>query len=416
MKRNYFVQSFFEYVLCLFLVLQCNSVYTRLIGFGINISKITIIIVALFSIVILLGFIRKKTIKRKEFLLFFLELLIGLVYMILSVRKNISMYIVLFLLFFPLITFYFSSDNERISRLLKKIVNVVFALCIVSLVFYVFGTILHIIPSKTVLVNWGGLNYHNSYLGLHFEMQREDILGRFITRNTGVFTEAPMFSYVIVLALIFNMYINGKKYVNFIFIITILSTLSSTGIICVIMFMLIKMLFEKTKSELTSFIKLLSIPLVVFVAIYGSMVVIENKINSTSKSYSIRLDDYRASILAWKDSPIWGNNFTNEEKTISYMENYRVRSSNSTHKMTGQSNTVGRLLSEGGIILFMLYIFPVLVLIIKSVKEKNYRLLLMSLIFGVLLILTNVPYNYITLMTVGLCYAIYIQNQKKEGI
>ena len=139
-----------------------------------------------------------------------------------------SFTILLFLFFFII-----QESNER-SEVLLKYRNVVFIIALVSLFFWLLGSILHFLhPSGIVQSVWtGDPKVVPSYYGFYFETQK--LYG--VIRNTAIFTEAPMSSLHFSIAMLVEVYVDKKKslFKIFLFSIAILSSFSTTGIILLI--------------------------------------------------------------------------------------------------------------------------------------------------------------------------------------
>ena len=280
-------------------------------------------------------------------------------------------------------------------------------MAIISLIFYVLGSLTNIIkPNTYVTYDWGQVRTSESYYYLHFNTQRVGTFGLNIWRNTGIFTEAPMYSLILSIALILNMFIiDGKSKLDKIFSIilltTVVSTFSATGLVIVTLSIITKMFLElKNKNNLKKVCVLLfSIILIIISIITVSM-------RSKMKTGSIRTDDYRASFNAWLDYPIMGNGYNNEAAIKSYML--------PTREDYGLSNTLGVILAEGGIYLLLFYIFPIMYLIVKYWQNKKYKSVAFYFMFFILIALCIFTYTPLMFLIMAGAYNSVVKRKFKN--
>ena len=268
-----------------------------------------------------------------------------------------------------------------------KIPKIMTVIALISIFFYFFGSLTNIISSNGYMtVEWEKIRTFPSYFGLHFNTQKITLFGTDIIRNTGIYPEAPMFSLNLTIALAIELFILDKKskYRVIILALTVLTTLSTTGIILVSFMIITKYLLTNKKSKIYTVIKIYMFPLVAICLIGVSLYFWNDKMQTSS--YESRTDDYRASYLAWKDHPIFGNGYNDTTAIVNYMTNYR-----------GVSNSFMVVLAEGGIYLFMLYLIPAIRIITYGIKYKNKNILIFTSIIIFLYITTTFQYRPILL-------------------
>lgn len=283
-----------------------------------------------------------------------------------------------------------------------------------SLLFWLFGSILDIIPGRTSKSYvWAGLTLKTySYYGLYFEnpIQSEQVLfGMNFLRNTGVYTEAPGYAGVLLYAIVLE-FVKGKERRNkarlIILLCTLVSTFSTKGILVLIIVIMIDYI---TSKESTSRIRwILKNVLSVILIIAGFIAcnfIIEDK--STTGSYMVRLDDVHASIKAWASSPIFGVGYNNLDEISRYFKVSRMTGS------VGLSMGITALLAEGGLwhIVFDYGAFATAIKC-KALKKYKHEIFIFSLMVFVNLLISNSGFS--TLMIITLAFG-YATNCIKEG-
>lgn len=391
------VKTFFEYVFVFVTLLQCNSVFYSLENTG---NKRILII--WYVLLLLLFFLNLMELHDKKinivhlikFQLIFVTLmsafLIGEYIYYPYDLKNALMY--LFIPFCMVCIFY--TDFKVAGNLILKIRNVTVVLAVVSLFFW-FLSIIGVSPNMSVNISWGSTHSVPGYFHLHFIAQGSiNFLGINTIRNTGVFDEAPMYSYVLCIAFLIHMFIPKQfkimDFISIILIITILSTTSTTGIIILLLSILYYELFvnHKINKLLTIFVGIFLLPIVYF-AVRNILI---DKIDSNwYSSSSIRLNDLIAGFMAWKDHILIGNGIFNYKSIVNYMNYNRIMTN-----ITGYSSGIMTVLAYGGLLLLLFYLVPTL--LTMFVSRKDFAIGLFSFILFIFTVVNNV-YLYIILLS-----------------
>lgn len=382
-----------EYMLVIITILECNSIYTRTVNYNFHISLINYIVISLFSLFVIL--IAKKNSKYSVSSKCIFLLLYTLIYFVICVRDNYVRYIFNFIILLPIMYVYFKENDLNKKGIMSKYSKIICFLSVLSLLFYFFGTVLNLIPSKSILVNWGGIKTRQSYFFLHFSTQTISLFGKLVYRNTGIFTEAPMYAFILILGLISEIiFPTGKsKLKRTLIFIAILTTLSTTGITISIAILLFYYIFNKEHESLKKIVKIFLLPIICIISINVFSYLISEK--TDTKSYLIRMDDFNSSINAWKENIVFGNGFSNSSVTESYM------SENVRNGLTGQSSAYGRIISEGGLYLLYIYLFPLIMLTYSGLKSKNKMLGIIGISFIFILLNINIPYQSITIIFIA---------------
>lgn len=389
------LNTILQYLLVFFVILDSRSVFSYFVD-G-NLGKIfTIFIVVILLLIFLLNTNYKFKKSAITFIFFYL------IYIILFFVKNVTNYqinfinnfLILFLLMFLVFCVY---DRKNIENLFKAYVNTMFLIAIISLIFFFFGSLTNILTTNVIeIIDWGGKQVIGGYSYLHFNTQTTTMFNKVILRNTSIFVEGPMFALHLMFAMSLSLFFKRKilnKYAV-IFGITILSTLSITGFL----FYLFSLFYKYTFFN-KSRIKVIILP-IIFLFFLGIGTTFLNDKQSTN-SYSIRSDDYSAGFKAFKDYPIFGSGFLNNNEAIKHMSSYRLYN-------TGLSNSFIIVLVHGGIYLTLFYLIPIFLNLKKLIFSKNKNLFLIEIILLQLYLLFTSAYQYTSLMMLFLAFDYYL--------
>lgn len=399
--------NLFQIILALVIVFDMKTIYLYL-----DDSKLINLFINLFGYIAIIGCvvcsqgIRKKKFVNSAIILAILIVYLLVFYLISSVESDIYFYNIRRCLI-PILYIAFCKKSN--DDLLKNIVRLIEIIAVISLFFWYFGSLLNIIkPTDIVYSNWAGYVFNipcNSYFNIYFETQKQDIFSFVgLTRNTAIFSEAPMASFMFSIALLYHLFYeqNTKKYKYLLITVAIITTLSTTGITVLVMGYGLKYIIGKTKNRSSSVIKALITPFSIIFALFIIIYFVEMKFESFSGLS--RIDDIQAGFKAWLDSPFIGNGFNNIEAIQKYMSSFRQYN-------IGYSNTPLYILACGGIYLAL----PYVIFITKSVnyllQKKNYQFLCFYLIFIYMLVITIVPYNMLTILLCG-----WFANNKKNTV
>ena len=296
-----------------------------------------------------------------------------------------------------LILLMFKNFNDRLFDFLNTFVKIILIFAIVSLIFWAFGSILKVVhPTNVVINNWNGGRPTPSYFNLYFETQGIHFFGTTITRNSGIFAEAPMWSLMLSSAFIIQeLFLENSIKRLSLLTLTILTTVSTTGIFVIGILLIYRVLM--LKKSLFKYVSLITIPIV----IYALLQVWEEK--SDSISASIRFDDYIAGFLAWRANFFFGSGLTLGLKAIESNMNTLIRTN------LGYSNSLFVILAQGGVILGIFYLYPVIGVLIKkgvSIDTKMFALLFIILLFTAIFIDTP-----LFILFIGIFYALLLNRE-----
>ena len=308
------------------------------------------------------------------------------------------------LLFPAIIIFYIDYDTIKYkNNILHKIVNVGVFLSIVSLFFWILK-ILGMNYNSSIQTGWGGIREVSGLFRLQFFPQGSvNFLGFSMLRNSGIYSEAPMFSYVLSTSLITNLFLEPESKKNnrktIILIITLITTTSTTGLLIIIVSLLLKLYLRVPNSG-----KILVV-LVIPMAIYVVEFVVSSKLESMGGSVNIRLDDIRAGFEAWKQKPFLGNGFDNSYSIKLFMDQARL----GLYGNDGNSSGLMSMLARGGVVLSMLFFFiPIILFSKKSVRNFSF-----GVCFGLMFLVSIVDGTYFFIFMILWMYSVSI-NWKRD--
>lgn len=306
---------------------------------------------------------------------------------------------------FIIIYYYFVEKNflkqqnsSGLSTLLLAFRDVVVLVAIVSLFFWLFASVFEIIPpTGQIYSNWtsdGTPKAVFSWLGLYFETQDVDSFGmNALTRNTAIFTEAPMASMTFCFALIIDAFIDKKRnnIKTFILILAIASTVSSTGYVFIICVFLFKYCLSNNKEGVGQKLKFFLLPILFIMSLVGAAYIFSDKLDTMS--YILRADDYIVGFDAWQSNPLFGWGIGKKSILINYMDAWRALSG-----YWGFSNGIFTVLVEGGLYIGIFYFGAFAKSFILSIRNHDVQYFAEAFLVLYLFVLTVIFYNLILLV------------------
>lgn len=213
-------------------------------------------------------------------------LVIYLLFYLLVTESNPVGYLTKHVLIFVIFFFYCGSliRNGKVEDFTKAFVNVVSVVSAVSLFFWFFGTVLGIIHGSQTPYNWAGTHTTVNYFWLYFEnrIQAIKILGQTVIRNTGIYAEAPGFSGYLIMALAIALPAENEKIPlkqKVLLIVTMLTTLSTKGLIAVMILIALTYLFmHPAKSPSKFFEKIILVIIIISAASIGTFLLLDETV------------------------------------------------------------------------------------------------------------------------------------------
>ena len=387
------------YLLALFLILNNQTVFQNSISFNYHIYEITLLLI----IVTTLYQIEKYGIYENKF-----KSLLNLsfiYYVYLSIISIASVGVDQLVSFWaryaslPFVFFYFSSNASYIVKieLFRKVVNVMVVISCISLFFWIFGSTFKMItPTGVALFEWGTVNEVSSYFNIYFETQYVDWLGiDFFWRNTAIFVEGPMMSLTLIIAITLIYYFDDIWHIatwkKFILAFAIIPSFSVTGYFILWGFVVLK-LYRSKKFRAIMIVML--IPL----SLYAIQVMMDMK--QSTGSYSLREDDYYVGFITWLQNPIFGWGFNNWE---ALQANMKGRAND------GFSNSIFSVLTQGGILMGLMYFIPILI----GITSKEFKRFVVCIVYAILFISIIFQTAYVNFFLFCLMIPYFIPSPQK---
>lgn len=394
-----------EYIVAILLILTANTVYvSALPQLHINmLLMLSVIVLAILSLILLY----RRHVDVKPLLIVTLGYTLYLAIFILFSpfrKEKLILFLLYFFILFISFMIYFTlkkADNSMF-QILFYLSDIFTLLCVISLFCWLLFCVFGIFDGSAVYLPWAH-QYISNYHWVHFSYQTMTPFGISIVRNTGIFSEAPMFSYVLIVALLSEMFLRKNIITKRtgIFSVTILTTGSTTGIIMMTIAFLVVYIQRQHKNGFIEFFRIVLVPLVLLIAGYIGYTLLNSKMQTTS--FSVRWDDFNAGYLAWKNHIWFGNGYNNINALQQNMALWRVREGGAA---LGYSSGIFNILSDGGVFFILLYLFPIFLYLFKRVKDEETLWLYMFIL--IMLLITVVPYLPLTLLIISLVYIRFV--------
>lgn len=388
------ISKMIDYLFLTSIILLTNTIYVNS-GYKFKPYLIGVIILTLFVKIVTIK-LTNKYLKQIGLIMGSYFFVITILYLIHLDESSWFYYYVIF----PsiIIIVFFESYCVPIEKILDKMVKIIIILAYISLFFWLFGSVLNIIsPTNYVINAWTDGVITPSYYNLHFDTQGVSFLGIQFIRNSGIFAEGPMWNLMLSLAIMIQILLlpkNNKR--EILLICTIFTVASTTGIFIVGVLILYKVFIYFKGVQ--KFISLTTFPFLFYVLIQ----VFDEK--ASTSSASIRLDDFVAGLFAWNESIFFGSGFYNGLKVLeSYMDT-------SLRTNLGNSDSLVLILAQGGIILGVLFYYPMIKILFSS--KFTIGIKVFSLLYFIILITSIFVETTLFAFLTAIFYAWILSNNK----
>lgn len=396
-KRSRLI-DFFEYLIAITLVINANSIYSYLPINENNLVNYVLVITMIIGVLGCFFYKNRFSVYRvnKGITVAVLFAIYCIFYLLLRPNNIVGDLYVMVVSCILIIYYFFCCNDYKVPNLLYKYRNLIWIIAVVSILMWILCSLLKVMPQTgNVLSGWSDTGEYktvSNYFYIYFGTQTISSFGlNNITRNSAIFTEAPMASLHFSLALIIELLLCKKpsRKKVLIFIVAILTTFSMTGYLLILMVVGIKVLFYKPRNNFTCVLKFFLVPIGVVIVGYIGFNLFMDKLSSASGS--IRVDDFVAGYKAWQDNIIFGTGGgeANQQALKSYMSSFRMSN-------TGFSNSVMMILSGRGLYGGALYFICIIKGLIDGVKNKNFNKFFFTAFFLYLFTITVMPYLYLT--------------------
>jgi len=357
-----------EYLWALAVILNGNSVYYASADVELHLLELSVILTYCVTVghFIVYGFHP----TRQNVMITLALLLYCTIYLsVMQTSMNVGVYVMLFVLGAPALYMLFSEMNRqgRLLKLMHRFVDWLCILAIISLFFWIFGVVLNLFPPNGYMeVNWGAFSKIRGYYGIHYAFQYDTTFmpDGVLFRNSGIFAEAPMFNLWLCIALGLELFATAKpkRWRVVVLSVTILTTLSVTGILFLILCIgLSAWIHYKTLSRAKK--SLLLLGAAVAIPVVATVLLESISLKAETDSFDMRLSDYIGGVKLWMDYPLFGAGFGNLKVFIGY-----VYSPNGT---VGFSNSIAAVLGTGGVWMALLYYLSHIGMLIPTITGSR---------------------------------------------
>ena len=336
-------------------------------------------------------------------------LILFLLIYVIANNYNAERYLISYvgMFFFLFIFAYVLYQKGEMRAFLRAFSNVMVAIAIISIFFWLFGSILDILPGRTQLSYYWADRYRTtySYYYLYFENPSQNITHGSIC-NLGIFTESPGYSgfltYALLIEIVLGKNITEKKQKRkailrtIILIVTLFTTNSTKGIIVVLIALAIEYVAKEEKSRIKKVIKVLGSLIAIVVVAYASFTLINGKLETSSGL--VRFDDLRSGFQTFLDNPVFGAGYNNVDAIIDHQL--------VTRGNRGLSMGLTTILAYGGLWLFSIYLGAVVASFRSayfSLNRKQWILVVIVLLYN--LIISNSGFSSPYLFAIAAAYA-----------
>lgn len=303
------------------------------------------------------------------------------------------------------------NKHNDLEVLFDSFVNIVFIIATLSLFFWLFGSILNVLPGRTLLnYEWANRTYPTyTYYGLYFEnpIQSEQILfGKRSVRNSGIYAEVPGYAEVLLYALTIELLSEKKRKYRFIILLmALLSTSSTKGLLVFVIVIIVDYITRKEyKKRIYQIMKFIFSGILVVCGIFVCVYILQDK--SQTGSYSVRMDDIHAAIVTWEKYPLFGVGYNNIRAVA---QNFQV-----PRNSDGLSMGLTALLAQGGLYLVGMYIMAV-ICAIRYASQYRHEIVVFCLMIIVNLFISNSAFSSLMIITLAVAFST-VSNYKNKKV
>ena len=403
-------RSFFEYIIALAIILDCNSIWNNLIETR---SWFQFFIMAMLFVGVLGFLFINSSVPKNAFMVSILIVFYYLLFLLLNGNSiiqttlNVMLSCVLIVMYNMV-----KKRNGNVVDLLICFKNIILFIATVSLILWFLGSVIEIIqPTGTSLTNWTGnanQTIVNSYFGVYFSYQKISFFDKlYIVRNIAIFNEAPMsslcFSLGLMIELLFSDKWNMKNCV--ILVAAIISTFSTTGYIIATVVCVYKYIRSNSQYSILKLIKVLCVPVLICVVLCIANSLIQEKLSTFSGM--ARSDDFVSGVRAWLLHPLFGDGIGSMRAMSLVRPSWRKEAE-------GFNSGLIQMLVQGGVYLAFPYFLVPIKALKGSLKLHNYDKAIFVVLFCFVFCITVIAFNYLTLMV--LCFLAFDGMSNKKGI
>lgn len=371
-------------------------------GYVIFQNKYAAVTVLIFGIVFIYMFAFKKFIVY-DFKLTVVVFFIGMILFEIIINKdfNFSHYLGLIMV---IVSSFVVSASVSLEDFCKYYNKIIFWLALVSIPFFLLGYFFpHIVegfPTINYLLNNGATGYKNGFLYLYRYDPRLDFQTGFI-KNNSIFWEPGAYQGILNLAIIFEIKSkNPDKFKIIVYTICLITTFSTTGILCGILILLSTLALRNNRNKFNikiSTILIILIVVTVFLSINSN--IIFGKLSAGSDSHESFLERYSGSITdlyMFINSNLLGVGYTN----------FGLQSN-------GSSNGITSTFAQYGLI-FGSSILMGLVFFIRKITREPFEIITYIAVFIIMLSTEAFMIKHLFFLMMFYGYGIYDYKMRKK--
>ncbi len=380
-----------SYIIAIIIIFNCNTVYMSSSNFTLF-QKLQFPALVCVSLVYIFIQIKLHNLYIDEYFSF--GLLVS-IYISLFLFFRISTSTVFFnlkiIISFFVVFLLVWSERKKVGlpQVLKAYINVIVVIAGISVVLWILGSWLHFMnPNKSVMLAWGNpQRMIPSYYNLYFETQYMNN----IPRNSAIFVEAPLAALNFLIALSLNFLLEKQTKLgdakNIIITIAGILTLSTTMYIGIIILFLYKFVKPTFRTNFFNILKIILVTILVPILFLIINDLIGSKLDT--QSGIDRKLDYANAFSAWLIHPFWGNG-----TDAGINEGWTMVDGNMIAHY-GFSSSFTKILGDGGIYILILFIFSITISLYRSIKSKNWGMVLFTFILIYLFLVNIFVHTYI---------------------
>jgi len=391
------ISDLLEYGLMFVIIFYGQTVWLR--ALDVDYDLLINLAVAITAVLIVM----QKSVKKRYFQRAGILLLILLFYMAITRNRNAFIFQRILL---PLVVFtvYLCGKYEKgeLFALFKRFSDIMVALSAISVVLYVFGSLLHLLPYHYTTYYWAGMTQTaKGYFHLLYETQTEEFFGIRMVRNSGIFCEAPSYAVPLILSLFYESFFPqsiSKKRVA-ILSAAILTSFSAKAILIACIVFGLKVIHyayvNRSPNRYRQIVRLF-VPIAVVVLAVTAVSVFDQKTDTVS--FISRMDNLNSTMTAWRSHKLFGVGIGNEAAITAFS----VRAQSLRWK--GFSIGAPLLLAQGGIYMAAFYLGGLLNALIQS--KNKWTVLSFGIVHFALLMSSNIPYFLSTIFILAAEYVV----------
>ncbi|MBO4456366.1 MAG: hypothetical protein J5802_01455 [Butyrivibrio sp.] len=385
-KPKFHIDDILEYIIIFAVIISSSSIWVQEDAYMLDGSIVKLFIVGLCMVWLLIS--RKSLdliLSRYDVAAFLVIILAVFLYTVTHMGWIIEAYLNAFI---PTVVFsvmfMVSRRNGRADAMATKFVNVMTIMGLESLIFYFLINYTQLLtPTGYIKIKWSWLKFVPSYYNIYYDPMPGRLYRHGFTRNCAIFPEAPMFCYLLCLAIMINelCIIKRSRIKSAILFIAIFSTVSTTGYYFLILLYVYKYISSNWhRMKLT---KLMLIPAILFAA-YSYVIESWNKKMGTS-SFSVRRDHVFACIKCFFNTNGIGCGIGNADYVLKFMT-----------RKNGISCGLPYIFAQGGVFWGFMFVIPILITIFVMIKKKKFNNMFACVLLTFILFLTACHNKYDT--------------------